>query len=236
MSGSAGTGGEPLDMIPPHAASAGMRRRRERRVWRAGLLASLLVHLLVLLLWRAPLLPVEVGTVAAGPAAGDASAAAGALQALNLRPMETTPVSPPPVPVEVAIEVDPIEIDEEVRPSASDVLGQAPTLEPGPGLDQGTGKGNAGDAESGLSGLRPPAPQGMIIPPTNRDLRGSEIEVWVFVDAAGRVVPDSTRLQPPTRDRSFNERLLREAAQWVFRPATLDGAPVAAWFPYRIIM
>jgi hypothetical protein len=76
----------------------------------------------------------------------------------------------------------------------------------------------------------------MIIPPTDPDLRGTRIQVWVFVDEGGRVVPDSTRLDPPTRDGAFNRRLIREAAEWVFRPATQEGRAVASWFPYRIIM
>jgi hypothetical protein len=76
----------------------------------------------------------------------------------------------------------------------------------------------------------------MIIPPTNRDLRGSEIEVWVFVNEQGRVVADSTQLRPPTRDRRFNEQLTREAAEWIFNPARENGVPVAAWFPYVIAM
>ena len=80
------------------------------------------------------------------------------------------------------------------------------------------------------------APRGMIIPPQNDDLRGTEVQVWVFVDTRGRVVADSTRLDPPTRDRGFNRRLIREAAEWVFRPAVQEGKPVASWFPYRISM
>jgi hypothetical protein len=50
------------------------------------------------------------------------------------------------------------------------------------------------------------------------------------------VVADSTRLDPPTRDRGFNRQLIREAAEWVFRPAIDQGRPVASWFPYRISM
>ena len=82
----------------------------------------------------------------------------------------------------------------------------------------------------------PPSPRGMIIPPTNRRLRGSSVEVWVFVNEVGRVVADSTRLNPPTSDRGFNRRLIEEAAEWVFNPAMKEGKPVAAWFPYTISM
>ena len=59
---------------------------------------------------------------------------------------------------------------------------------------------------------------------------------WVFVDERGRVVADSTRLNPPAKDRGFNERLIREASEWVFRPATQAGQAVASWFPYQISM
>jgi hypothetical protein len=76
----------------------------------------------------------------------------------------------------------------------------------------------------------------MIIPPANKNLKGTMVEVWVFVDERGRVVADSTRLNPPTKDRGFNERLIREASEWVFRPATQAGQAVASWFPYQISM
>jgi hypothetical protein len=56
------------------------------------------------------------------------------------------------------------------------------------------------------------------------------------VDEVGRVVADSTQLRPPTSDRGFNERILREAAEWIFAPARRGGEPVASWFPYRISM
>jgi hypothetical protein len=76
----------------------------------------------------------------------------------------------------------------------------------------------------------------MIIPPSNERLRGREVEVWVFVDERGRVVADSTRLTPPTPDSNFNRLLIREAAEWIFRPAMQGGQPVATWFPYKISM
>ena len=74
----------------------------------------------------------------------------------------------------------------------------------------------------------------MIMPPVNKSLRGKTLEVWVFVDATGRVVPDSTRLDPPTGDRSLNRQLIREASEWVFNPAQKNNQPVASWYPYRV--
>jgi hypothetical protein len=217
------------------AASLDGRRARDRRVVRAGFALSLLLHVVVVLMWRGGGDP-QALTSAAGPDRGDPRAAAGAMQALNLREAEAVPVVPPPVPIAVEVTVEPIEFDDEPRIDPSDLLGDAPGLAEAPGVETGTGAGNQGDSDAGSDDLLPPSPRGMIIPPTNRDLRGTEVQVWVFVDAAGRVVADSTRLEPPTRNRDFNRRLVQEAAEWVFRPASRAGAPIAAWFPYRIIM
>ncbi len=211
------------------------RRQRERVIWRAGLAVSLVLHLAVFLFWRGDLIPVA-STSAAGPERGDDRAAAGAMQAMNIRASPETPVVPPPVPIAVETTVEIVEFEEAPQVDPADLLGDRPGLEEVPGVEAGTGGGDRGDAESGVDAMQPPSPRGMIIPPTNRDLRGTEVQVWVFVDQAGRVVADSTRLDPPTRDGDFNRRLIREASEWVFRPATRDGSPVSAWFPYRIIM
>jgi len=188
-----------------------------------------------LLGWHGDVLPPSP-FAAAGPRAGDDRAASGSLQVMNVRTPPSVPVIPPPVPIEVAVEVTPVEFVQEEVLDLAMVLGEEPGLLEGPGLDEGTGEGDGGNAEEGLFRLQPPSPRGMIIPPANQELRGTEVQVWVFVDERGYVVADSTRLDPPTRDRDFNRRLIQEAAEWVFRPAVQDGKPVAAWFPYRISM
>ncbi|MDX1647367.1 MAG: hypothetical protein R3304_09505, partial [Longimicrobiales bacterium] len=192
-------------------------------------------HLLVFLGWQGQVIP-ESPFAAAGPHSGDDRAAAGSMQALNIRTPPPRRIIPPPVPIEVAVEIEPVEFEDEVQVDAADALGEEPGALEGPGLEDGTGEGAGGDAAEGRNDLQPATPRGMIIPPTNRDLRGTEVQVWVFVDERGRVVPDSTRLDPPTRDRGFNRRLIEEASEWVFRPATRQGEPVASWFPYRISM
>ncbi len=107
----------------------------------------------------------------------------------------------------------------------------------GPGLPQGDGRGDGGTAEEGRFRIIPPSPRGIIIPPANRSLRGTRVEVWVWVNERGRVVADSTQLRPPTSDRGFNQRLIRESAEWVFEPAKdRGGKSVASWFPYTISM
>jgi outer membrane biosynthesis protein TonB len=84
----------------------------------------------------------------------------------------------------------------------------------------------------------PPAPRGLILPPADRPgkVRGKEVEVWVFVTAGGAVVADSTRLSPSSGDSRFDERLKKQAAQWMFQPARREGRAVAEWFRYVLTL
>jgi hypothetical protein len=216
-----------------HELKASERRRRERKTWRTALLVSALFHLVLFLGWRGNVIP-ESPFAAAGPRSGDDRAAAGGLQAINVHTPPPVPIIPPPVPIAVEVEVEPVEFEETVELDAASVLGDDPGPLDQPGLDNGTGRGDGGNAEEGRYRLQPASPLGMIIPPTNDALRGTEVQVWVFVDERGRVVADSTRLDPPTRDGGLNRRLIREAAEWSFRPAVQEGRPVASWFPYKI--
>ena len=167
------------------------------------------------------------------------------MQAMNLTFPAYRPISRPPPPLYVEVEVEQVMIEEEPLLDPRAVLAARPGEGTGTGgagtgtggaVGPGTGRGDGGNAAEGSYRLQPPVPRGMIIPPSNRNLKGTTVEVWVFVDENGRVVPDSTRLNPPTRDRAFNQRLVREAAEWVFRPAIQAGKPVASWFPYQISM
>lgn len=211
------------------------RRRAERKVWASGLIASLLLHVLFVLAGGRRPIP-ESPFAAAGPDAGDDRAARGGLQALNVALRPPRPVRPAEIPLPVDVEIEPVEIDAEPVFDMAALLGDDPGPLGPPGLDDGDGEGAGGTAGEGLLQVLPPTPRGMIIPPANKKLRGVRVQVWVFVDEEGHVVPDSTRLNPPTRDRGFNRQLVREAAQWIFRPGTRDGEPVAAWFPYTVIM
>ncbi len=74
----------------------------------------------------------------------------------------------------------------------------------------------------------------MILPTFADALKDRGVAIWVWVDRMGRVVPDSTRLEPPTSDRRLNERLIAEAADWIFAPARQGGETVASWFDYRV--
>lgn len=215
----------------------GQRLRRERRIWRVGLLLSVLFHLIILLLFRGN---VERLTpyAAAGPPSGDPAAAAGGggMRALTLRPPEEIVIPPEP---ETPI-IEPVEVDlpEEPQLSFADVELRDPGegLEEGPetgrGLPGGEGGGDAGNAMTGLRRLIPPTPRGVIMAPLDRppSVRGREVTVWVYINRAGAV--DSVRLDPPTPDGGYNADLLREARDWVFEPAERAGRPVATWYSY----
>lgn len=221
-------------MKPEQATGEGIRgrRRSERRTWRGGVALSLLLHLLFLL-GREPRLVPESASAAAGPDANDDRAVRGGMQAVALAAPPSRPIVVPQIPLPVDIDVEPAEIDVEPVFDVAALLGDPGPLGP-PGLDDGDGEGDGGDAETGLSRVLPPTPKMMIVPPGHDDLQGLSFEVWVFVDAQGVVVADSTRLNPPTKDRGYNRRLLREAAGWVFHPGMRDGQPVAAWFSYGV--
>ena len=218
----------------PFDQSNEQRRESERKIWRAGLVGSLVLHVLLFALFSARGSP-ESPFAAAGPRAGDDRASSGGLQAMNVRIPPPRPIIPPKIPLPLVIDVQPVEIEDDVRIETASILGENPGDE-GPGLDMGDGRGDGGTAEEGLFRLVPPSPRGMIIPPANKNLKGERVQVWVFVNASGRVVADSTQLRPPTSDRDFNERLIREAAEWIFEPGRKGGKPVATWFPYTISM
>ncbi|HEX6307440.1 MAG TPA: energy transducer TonB [Longimicrobiales bacterium] len=216
------------------------------RTFRWALAASVLFHLLIVLLFRAERLVPVMRTAAAGEQAGDPVAAAGGgMEMIEYRietpPPEPEPVVPTPEPVPVP-EPEPEPAPQE--PSAEPNQGQTQQQssgagrgpETGPGTATGTGRGDGGTADEGLNRVVAPTPRGMILPPSDRPSRvkGMTVTVYVFVAASGNVVADSTRISPPTGDSRFDRRLRDDAAQWKFRPATRGGQPIAAWFPYTI--
>lgn len=220
----------------PGGGSVRDRRRAQTRTWLYGLLASLALHLLFLLSGGRPPIP-EPESAAAGPDADDDRAARGGMQAVNVSVPPSRPLRPPEVPLPVEVEIEPMEIDVGPAFDLVPLLAEPGLLGP-PGLDDGDGEGDGGAEAAGRLRTFPPVPRMMIVPPANKDLRGTRFEVWVFVDEHGSVVADSTRLDPPTKDRGYNRQLLREAAGWTFLPARLasDGRPVAAWFSYIVTM
>jgi TonB family protein len=217
------------------------RGRRERRVWLAGLLASWVVHVLAFLVFRAaPPLPSTLA--AAGPRAGDPRAAAGGGGMLALLLAPPRPIVVPPRP-EAVVRVRPAEVRplEETTPAFARATlrspgeGEREGADRGPGLPGGEGRGDAGTDAAGLQRLVSPDPWGMITPPLTNippEARGRAVRVRVFVNEAGIV--DSVRLVSATPSREYNERIIRQAYEWTFKPAQRGGRRVAAWFEYTL--
>lgn len=226
---------------------------KSRRIWRAALLASLLLHILIFLMFRRDIVIPPSPFSAAGPRAGDAQAAAGGgMQVVQLQIQQEIPqepvvetVTPVPVPtpepdIEPVVEKPPQpQVVAAVSATDGTRIGPGQGDQKGEGLENGTGKGDGGTGEEGLfKDVVPPMPRGLILPPSDRPgkVRGKEVDVWVFVTAVGTVVEDSTRLAPPTGDRKFDDRLKKQASEWVFEPARRAGSAVAEWFRYTIIL
>jgi outer membrane biosynthesis protein TonB len=221
--------------------------RRWDRTFRWSLVLAALLHVLVVWLFRESHPVPEVEFAAAGEDAGDPEAAAGGgMELITIREVQPPTEEPQVVPVEPIPEPQPVPtVIEPPRepiqaPSRNTdpgtTAGQGRGQDTGPGTDTGTGRGAGGTSDSGTGDVSAPTPRGLILPPSDRpsSVRGKTITVYVFVNVRGTVVGDSTRLDPSTGDRRFDNRLKEQAAEWRFRPATRDGQPVASWFPYTI--
>jgi hypothetical protein len=201
--------------------------RRYRKALRWGLVLSVAVHALLFLVFNPAPLPVSPFSAA-----------------VELRSADQVPAPPEPVPeVEPEIQEPPeTEAPEELSLPTVDLADALMAPSPGtleaPGLETGDGLGDGGTEMEGRFRVLPPRPRGLILPPGDRpdEVRGKEVEVWVFVAADGQVVPDSTILNPPTGNRGFDRRLREHAAGWVFEAARKEGRAVAEWFRYTVIM
>jgi hypothetical protein len=224
-----------------------------RDTMRWSFVAAILFHVLVLLFFVSyrPIPPSPFS--AAGPRTGDDRAAAGGgMEVLAIRatenttqPVETAVVvepEPVPLPTEAIVEIDrPVLQPTAIAVAGAETAGDAGAgrgESTGPGVAAGTGTGDGGTSDEGLFRVVAPAPRGLILPPSDRPgrVRGREVGVWVFVSAQGRVVSDSTRLDPGTGDSRFDSRLREQAAQWRFEPARRGGQTVAEWFRYVLIL
>lgn len=234
--------------------------RRWHRALAGGLVAAVLLHAAVLLSVRTTSTP-QAPFTAAGPDRGDYRAAEGGSEGLAMIEIrlpaapaaeveeEEVEVEPVPVPEPVPepiVEPEPVtapefaeeEIEVSVPGEGETGTGGEAGESTGPGTATGEGEGGGGADESGDAGLIAPRPRGILIPPSGQpaSARGQEITVWVFVAADGRVLADSTRLDPPTSDRRYNNRLRQTVSDWVFEPARRAGQSVSAWYPFQIIL
>jgi len=242
-----------------HAEAAKrIEEQRWRRARALGILGTVLAHFLLFILFRETTVPPTSSSfAAAGPAAGDLNASGGGsgMTMIEVRvQQEETPAEEVPVPVPV---VEPVEVivpeEVEEQAAAPEVAPVAPPSLPGvggagtggqggpttgPGTDTGTGAGGGGTGDGGVAQIVPPTPRGIFIPPAGRpaSARGQEITVWVFVSEVGRVDRSTVRLEPPTSDSRYNQRLIESVSEWVFDPARQAGRPVPVWYPFQIIL
>jgi outer membrane biosynthesis protein TonB len=236
-------------MNSPNARRWDELRRRWDRSLRAALLVSVILHVLLVLLFRQSLVIPNVPQSAAGPDnQDDRAAAGGGVEIVALRMIQPPPAPEEaiiPIPVPVPTEIPQPQPERPPSPPASPTpIGEAPSAgegrgqAQGPGTETGTGAGSGGTGEEGTSRVTAPTPRGLILPPSDRParVRGNTVTVYVFVSDRGTVMSDSTRIAPSSGDRGFDNLLRRQAADWVFNPARRDGRPVAEWFQYVIVL
>lgn len=211
-------------------------------VW--GMTISVVGHVLLVLVFSARPLPLSP-FAAAGERMGDFRAAAGGgLETVQLSTPTRVLEPPPPIPEPTPdITEEPIpepELEREDVPAIAlaEELASPGTEGPaeGPGLAEAAGLGDGGTEAEGRFRVVPPRPKGMFLPPSDRpeEVRGKEVDVWVFVTATGEVVADSTRLNPSTGNRDYDRRLRQSVSAWVFEPAMKDGEPVAEWYRVEV--
>jgi hypothetical protein len=243
------------------AADRALEDERWRKARSIAVIGTVLLHFLALILFRESIVPVTSESAAEGPAMGDVRPAGGG-SGLTMVDVRVTRPQPPrveeevPVPVPVpVVEPEEVVIEEEVEEPAvtPELPAVAPPSQPGvggsgtggqggttsgPGTGSGDGLGGGGNGDGGASTIIPPTPRGIFIPPPGRpaSARGQEITVWVFVSAAGRVDRRTVRLEPPTSDSRYNQRLIESVSEWVFDPARQGGQPVPVWYPFQIIL
>ena len=212
------------------------KEQQEQRYARAlawGLGLSVAGHVLLFVLFSARPLPLSPFAAAGGRMGDIRAAEGGGMEAVQLatpqRALEPPPPLPAPTPDVTEVTMPEPELDAEDIPAiALDEQVATPGSEgpaEGPGLAEGDGQGDGGTEAEGRFRVVPPRPKGMILPPSDRpdEVRGKEVDVWVYVAASGQVVADSTRLDPPTGDRGFDRRLREYASDWVFGVPILLG-------------
>ena len=208
------------------------RHRRDRRIWRNALALSVIIHLIGMLLLSIVPIP-SLLDVSSGPKQARDVLNSSSLRTLNIGGFPSVP-NAPSVPSPVHIQEVGLNhtIGGDTVLSPNEIFGNEKLL----GFSgEATMSGNTNAIEGSLSRI-PATPRNIIIPSNRNDLRGKEIQVWVFVDEDGDVIADSTYLEPVGGDPDFNQHLILEAAEWLFRPATWAGEPIASWFTYRISM
>jgi TonB family protein len=199
--------------------------REDRSAWWAGMIASLLFHVLLFALWRGDLPVRPEQTQGARPPS--LAGGGGAMQAVNAALPAVREIPPPPRPV-VAIETPEIEVRDVRASLPGPDLMPAAQIASFPGVGGGTGEGDGGEGD-GAEDFVSPMPRSILPhwdPPSS--VRGMEVTVRIHVDATGKPTGE-VQLDPPTPDRGFNREIEDRVRRMDYRPASRNGSPVAGW-------
>jgi len=245
--------------VPTFALSRPTRASRP-----GGALASLLFHILIILLLAYPATQfVKVRDPGDNPYSGSGGGGGGgggsdALAYISLpafrppppleepivTPVETpqVPVVPEPVPAD---SVDPSTVSS-VDSSAQ--AGSGVQGVPGPGSGGGTGGGTgpgdgpgtgpgSGPGNGGSGTEQPPRLRQLVLAPENkpRELRGQTITINFSIRANGRV--EQVEFSPEIRNRDYANKFRERLLDYIFTPAkSAAGVPIAAEYTIQITL
>lgn len=209
--------------LPPSVLHA----RANRAAWWGGMLASVVLHALVFLLWVGDRPTLE--GAAPGQRQPKLLAGGGAMQSVRVSLPRRTEIPAPPKPV-LSVDIPDLDLRVEELELSLEGVDLLPVGRPAPlpGIGGGPGSGQGGEGGDG-DGYRSPIPRS-VVPQWDApgSVRGMEITVRVFVDAEGHPT-GIVELDPPTPDDGFNRTIMDQVKTWEYQPARRDGSPVEGW-------
>tara|TARA_B100000586_G_scaffold242498_1_gene196397 strand:- start:23 stop:685 length:663 start_codon:yes stop_codon:yes gene_type:complete len=211
------------------------RRLLESIVWLKSFLLSTMVHISFFFLWWGEEVPQNVSMATQSFEGSGDSKPFGRIEWIRIqstsREAELRPIVPLlELEISLAIEIEDTPIIEGTQILSKDLN----EFHSGLFGDQLSAEEN--DMGDNSDRTVPPLPRNIVIPQFIEDQDLEEIEVGVFVDEGGRVVPDSIRFVTPIYNDNIRKQLIEKAAEWIFDPATAAGKPVGSWFFYTIRM
>ena len=205
------------------------RVRVDHAAWWGGMLASVVLHALVVMLWGGDIIQVE-GTSPSRRWSSFVSGG-GAIQSIRISFSHSEEMPPPPTPI-IEVEIPRVKMREisVSLPGARLLPVRLPARLPGISGGSGSGRdglGEGGDGE-GEQGYEAPVPKSVIPqwdPPES--VRGLQVTVYVLVDEQGW--PRDVELDPPTPDNGFNRHIVSQVKGWKYRPARRAGQSITGW-------
>ncbi len=204
--------------------------RRERGTWANAIVASVLFHALVILLWPAVSIAVE-GTRDPGPP----PRLVRPIQVIGVRQPSPAPDAPSRRPV-VPVDVPAVTLVDAAPMRRGPELVLAELAPPGWAMPAPRPEvaAPAPSSEEGDEYIRPMALSILRDWKPRTQLHGVEITVRVHTSAAGRAT-GLVELVPPTADPYMNREIASMVRLLRYQPALRGGRPVAAWAEITLI-